>query len=128
MSDRSPYCSGRWSRLCHSRYAASSPSGERAESDSTHRRTDAAMGRAYVAEVTYSLVVRDPATGNFGVAVQSHFFSVGSVVPWARPGVGAVATQAMAEITYGPRGLMLMGTGESAPEVLAQLLEEDDGR
>jgi uncharacterized Ntn-hydrolase superfamily protein len=73
-------------------------------------------------------VVRDPATGNFGVAVQSHFFSVGSVVPWARPGVGAVATQAMAEITYGPRGLMLMGTGESAPEVLAQLLEEDDGR
>jgi uncharacterized Ntn-hydrolase superfamily protein len=78
--------------------------------------------------MTYSLVVRDKATGNFGVAVQSHFFSVGSVVPWARPGVGAVATQAMAEITYGPRGLMLMGTGESATEVLTQLLSEDDGR
>jgi uncharacterized Ntn-hydrolase superfamily protein len=78
--------------------------------------------------VTYSLVVRDADTGQFGVAVQSHYFSVGSVVPWARPGVGAVATQAMAEITYGPRGLQLMGAGESATTALAALLAEDEGR
>jgi uncharacterized Ntn-hydrolase superfamily protein len=78
--------------------------------------------------VTYSLVVRDSQTGQFGVAVQSHYFSVGSVVPWARPGVGAVATQAMAEISYGPRGLQLMGAGESASTALAALLAEDDGR
>ena len=78
--------------------------------------------------MTYSLVVRDQETGRFGVAVQSHYFSVGSVVPWARPGVGAVATQAMAEITYGPRGLQLMAAGESATTALAALLAEDDGR
>jgi uncharacterized Ntn-hydrolase superfamily protein len=78
--------------------------------------------------MTYSLVVRDKETGQFGVAVQSHYFSVGSVVPWARPGVGAVATQAMAEISYGPRGLQLMGAGESATTALAQLLAEDEGR
>jgi uncharacterized Ntn-hydrolase superfamily protein len=78
--------------------------------------------------VTYSLVVRDAETGQFGVAVQSHYFSVGSVVPWARPGVGAVATQAMAEISYGPRGLALMATGESAASALHMLLAEDDGR
>ncbi len=78
--------------------------------------------------MTYSLVVRDAATGQFGVAVQSHFFSVGSVVPWAEPGVGAVATQAMAEITYGPRGLELMRSGASAGDALTALLAEDDGR
>ncbi|MEY2419061.1 MAG: hypothetical protein QOG90_1741 [Actinomycetota bacterium] len=78
--------------------------------------------------MTYSLVVRDADTGQFGVAVQSHYFSVGSVVPWARPGIGAVATQAMAEITYGPRGLQLMGAGESASTALAALLAEDEGR
>ena len=78
--------------------------------------------------MTYSLVVRDADTGQFGVAVQSHYFSVGSVVPWARPGVGAVATQAMAEITYGPRGLQLMAAGESAATALAALVAEDEGR
>lgn len=109
-------------------YAASSPSGERADSESTQRRTAATMSAIYVSLMTYSLVVRDVETGQFGVAVQSHFFSVGSIVPWARPGVGAVATQAMAEITYGPRGLALMGTGESAADALATLLAEDDGR
>lgn len=78
--------------------------------------------------VTYSLVVRDAGTGALGVAVQSHFFSVGSVVPWVEPGVGAVATQAMAEITYGPRGLVLMRGGASPADALAELLAADDGR
>ncbi|MBA2608375.1 MAG: DUF1028 domain-containing protein [Actinobacteria bacterium] len=76
--------------------------------------------------MTYSLVVRDAATGQFGVAVQSHFFSVGSVVPWAQPGVGAVATQAMAEISYGPKALELLAAGESASAALATLVAADD--
>src|ERR671938_546727 len=54
---------------------------------------------------TFSIVARDPVTGELGVAVQSHWFSVGPIVPWAEPGVGAVATQANAEVAYGPRGL-----------------------
>jgi uncharacterized Ntn-hydrolase superfamily protein len=78
--------------------------------------------------MTYSLVVRDPATGQFGVAVQSHFFSVGSVVPWAQPGVGAVATQAMAEISYGPKALALLANGASASDALNELVAADDGR
>ncbi len=78
--------------------------------------------------MTYSIVARDPRTGEFGVAVQSHYFSVGPVVPWARPGVGAVATQAMVNITYGPRGLDLMAQGKSAQAALDQLLAEDEGR
>ncbi len=77
---------------------------------------------------TYSIVARDPATGELGVAVQSHWFSVGPIVPWAWPGVGAVATQANAEISYGPRGLELMAGGASAPEALETLLSEDPGR
>lgn len=75
--------------------------------------------------MTYSLVIRDAATKQFGVAVESHYFSVGSVVPWARPGVGAVATQAFAEVTYGPKGLDRMAAGESAPDALTALLGED---
>jgi uncharacterized Ntn-hydrolase superfamily protein len=74
---------------------------------------------------TYSIVARDPATGELGVAVQSHWFSVGPIVPWARAGVGAVATQANAEIAYGPRGLELMAAGVPAPDALAGLLAED---
>ena len=54
---------------------------------------------------TYSIVARDPVTGELGVAVQSHWFSVGSVVAWARPGVGAVATQSVAEVAHGPNAL-----------------------
>jgi uncharacterized Ntn-hydrolase superfamily protein len=77
--------------------------------------------------MTYSLVVRDANTGQFGVAVQSHFFSVGSVVPWAQPGVGAVATQAMAEISYGPKALALLADGMNAADALAQLVADDDG-
>jgi uncharacterized Ntn-hydrolase superfamily protein len=75
--------------------------------------------------MTYSIVARDPETGELGVAVQSHWFSVGHIVPWARPGVGAVATQANAEPAYGPRTLDLMAAGASAPEALARLLAED---
>jgi uncharacterized Ntn-hydrolase superfamily protein len=77
--------------------------------------------------MTYSIVARDPATGQLGVAVQSHFFSVGSVVTWARPGVGAVATQANARLDYGPRGLELMAGGASAPDALEALRAEDPG-
>jgi uncharacterized Ntn-hydrolase superfamily protein len=75
--------------------------------------------------VTYSIVARDPATGELGVAVQSHWFSVGSVVTWARPGVGAVATQANAEVSYGPRALELLADGVPAPDALARLVAED---
>ncbi len=75
--------------------------------------------------MTYSIVARDPDSGELGVAVQSHWFSVGSVVPWARPGVGAVATQANAEVAYGPRALALLERGTSAPDALAGLLAED---
>jgi uncharacterized Ntn-hydrolase superfamily protein len=75
--------------------------------------------------LTYSIVARDPDTGELGVAVQSHWFAVGPIVPWARPGVGAVATQANAEVAYGPRALELMASGASAPEALERLLGED---
>jgi uncharacterized Ntn-hydrolase superfamily protein len=74
---------------------------------------------------TYSIAARDSRTGALGVAVQSHWFSVGPIVPWARVGVGAVATQANAEISYGPRGLELMASGLPAPEALRRLLIED---
>jgi len=74
---------------------------------------------------TYSIVAVDSATGQIGVAVQSHWFSVGSVVPWAEPGVGAVATQSFVQPSYGPRGLYLMRTGTPAPDALAALLRAD---
>src|SRR4029077_19256270 len=77
--------------------------------------------------VTYSIVARDMATGELGVAVQSHWFSVGAIVPWARPGVGAVATQANAEITYGPKALRRLEKGLSTSAALAQLVNEDPG-
>ncbi len=76
--------------------------------------------------MTYSIVARDPDTGELGVAVQSHWFSVGSIVPWARPAVGAVATQANAEVSYGPRALELLADGASAGDALEQLVAEDD--
>ncbi len=77
---------------------------------------------------TYSIVARDPATGQLGVAVQSHWFSVGSLVTWARAGVGAVATQSFVLVDYGPQGLALMAGGRSAPESLARLIAADDGQ
>ncbi|MHC4217088.1 MAG: DUF1028 domain-containing protein [Planctomycetota bacterium] len=77
---------------------------------------------------TYSIVARDPKTGEMGVAVQSHWFSVGSVVSWAEAGVGAVATQSLVDPAYGPLGLELMRTGRTAPDTLRSLLAGDDGR
>lgn len=75
--------------------------------------------------MTYSIVARDGKTGEMGVAVQSHFFSVGSLVTWARAGVGAVATQAMVDVKYGPLGLELMAGGKSAEDALKALLSAD---
>lgn len=75
--------------------------------------------------MTYSIVARDPGSGELGVAVQSHWFSVGPIVPWAAPGVGAVATQANAEVEYGPRALALLREGATADGALAQLVSED---
>ncbi|HMJ26359.1 MAG TPA: DUF1028 domain-containing protein [Pyrinomonadaceae bacterium] len=77
---------------------------------------------------TFSIVARDPKTGELGVAVQSHWFSVGSVVPWAEAGVGAIATQSFVDASYGPLGLSLMRAGRSAPEALKGLLAADEGR
>lgn len=77
---------------------------------------------------TYSIVARDSTTGQLGVAVQSHWFSVGSVVPFAEPGVGAVATQSFVDPRYGPLGLELMGYGRSAQEALDALVTTDSGR
>ncbi len=77
---------------------------------------------------TYSIVARDPATGELGVAVQSHWFSVGSVVSWAEAGVGAVATQSFVDPAYGPLGLSLMRAGRSAPDSLKALLAGDAQR
>jgi uncharacterized Ntn-hydrolase superfamily protein len=77
---------------------------------------------------TYSIVARDPATGEMGVAVQSHAFAVGGGVTWAEAGVGAVATQSFIDPAYGPLGLDLMRAGRSAPEALKGLIAADDGR
>ncbi|MCU0248710.1 MAG: DUF1028 domain-containing protein [Vicinamibacterales bacterium] len=77
---------------------------------------------------TFSIVARDPATGEMGVAVQSHWFSVGSIVTWAEAGVGAVATQSFVDPSYGYRGLELMRTGVAAPEALKRLLAADAQR
>jgi len=77
---------------------------------------------------TFSIVCRDPATGELGVAVQSHWFSVGSIVPWAEAGVGAVATQSFVDPSYGKNGLDLMRSGKSAPDALKELLAKDEAR
>lgn len=91
------------------------------------RRGGGHSGRFPLAH-TFSIVARDPQTGQLGVAVQSHWFSVGSIVAWAEAGVGAVATQALVEVSYGPLGLALMRAGKSARETLAALLAADEGR
>ncbi|MBK9715869.1 MAG: DUF1028 domain-containing protein [Kouleothrix sp.] len=77
---------------------------------------------------TFSIAARDPQNGDLGVAVASKFLSVGSVVPWAQAGAGAVATQALANISYGPRGLALMAAGQPAQAALDALLAEDPDR
>lgn len=75
--------------------------------------------------MTYSIVARDPISGALGVAVQSCYFSVGAVVPWAEAGVGVVATQSFVDPAYGPLGLELMRRGNSAPEALRMLVAAD---
>lgn len=77
---------------------------------------------------TFSIVARDPATGELGVGVQSRFLAVGAVVPWAAAGIGAIATQSWANTTYGPRGLELLREGLPAQEVLERLIAADDHR
>jgi uncharacterized Ntn-hydrolase superfamily protein len=77
---------------------------------------------------TFSIVARDPATGDLGVAVQSHCFSVCPIVPWVEAGVGAVATQSFVDPAYGKLGLDLMRAGRSAPDALRALLAGDEGR
>lgn len=77
---------------------------------------------------TYSIVAFDPSTGDLGIAVQSKFFGVGSVVPWAKAGVGAVATQSYANTTYGPNGLKLMAEGKTPDQALKILTDGDLGR
>ena len=77
---------------------------------------------------TYSIVARDPNTGELGVAVQSHWFSVGPIVAWAEAGVGAVATQSFVDPSYGKNGLDMMRAGKTAPDTLKELLAKDEGR
>lgn len=77
---------------------------------------------------TYSIVARDSLTGQLGVAVQSHWFSVGALVPWAEAGVGAVATQSFVEPSYGYLGLEMMRMGRRAPAALEGLVASDAGR
>jgi len=77
---------------------------------------------------TYSIVARDPVTGDMGIAVQSHVMGVGTVVPWAEAGVGAIATQSVVDPGYGTRGLDLMRRGVTAPAALKRLLTGDAGR
>ena len=78
--------------------------------------------------MTFSIVARDSATGDLGVAVQSKFLAVGAVVPWARAGVGAIATQAFANVAYGPDGLAALASGATASEALERLVAGDDFR
>jgi uncharacterized Ntn-hydrolase superfamily protein len=75
--------------------------------------------------VTYSIVARDPETGELGVAVQSHYFQVGPVVPWAASGVGAIATQSMVNVSYGPIGLEMLRNGFTAEQALKALTSGD---
>ena len=77
---------------------------------------------------TYSIVARDPRTGDMGVAVQSHWFSAGSIVTWGEAGVGVVATQSFVDPGYGPRALALLRAGTSAPDALKQLVAADAAR
>ena len=74
---------------------------------------------------TFSIVARDQSNGDLGIIVQSKFPAVGSVVPWAKAEVGAVATQAWANVSYGPRGLEILESGKSASETVEALMQEE---
>jgi len=77
---------------------------------------------------TFSIVARDPDTGDMGVAVQSHWFSVGTIVTWAEAGVGAIATQSFVNASFGPRGLEMLKKGMTSQQVVDSLLATDEGR
>jgi uncharacterized Ntn-hydrolase superfamily protein len=94
----------------------------------SQRKTSTQQTRPSRPVHTYSIVARDPQTGELGVAVQSHWFSVGAIVPWAEAGVGAVATQSFVDPSYGKLGLDLMRAGKSAPDALKALLAGDEAR
>jgi len=91
-----------------------------------HAQTLSELKTAFRPVHTYSIVARDAETGHLGVAVQSHWFSVGPIVPWAEAGVGAVATQSLVDPSYGPLGLELMRAGRTAPQALAALKIADE--
>src|SRR5512141_3125527 len=78
--------------------------------------------------MTYSIVARDPATGQLGVAVQSRSFAAGRLVPWIEPGVGAIASQSITNPAYGTRGLSLLRSGQEPRQVLDRLVGEDPDR
>src|SRR5437868_13608792 len=92
----------------------------------SNRPLQSTQGQPVVA--TYSIAACDLQAGQWGVAVQSKFLAVGSVVPWAEPQVGAVATQAWANPRYGPDGLALLRSGKTAEEVVGALTTADEGR
>lgn len=98
------------------------------ESTRTHAQAEANRSTAIRPVHTFSIVARDPSTGELGVAVQSHWFSVGPIVAWAEAGVGAVATQSFVDPSYGKLGLDLMRAGKSAPDALKSLTAGDEGR
>src|SRR5437773_1023504 len=104
-----------------------SSSPRRGVSSSTSTSPSSRMARALLV-ATYSIAACDPEAGQWGVATQSKFLAVGSVVPWAEPGVGAIATQAYANPRYGPEGLTLLREGLSPEEVVERLTSADDGR
>lgn len=92
------------------------------------KQTGQKLGNRFQLAHTFSIAARDQETGDMGVAVQSHWFSVGSVVAWGEAGVGVVATQSMVEVSYGPKGLALMRAGVPAPAALSALLQADESR
>src|SRR5437870_9875480 len=107
-------------RLCVGRPRAQSPHG-------LHGRRRR-VGASAKPVATFSIAACDLEAGQWGVATQSKFLAVGSVVPWAEPHVGAIATQAYANPRYGPDGLVLLRSGASAEEAVATLTAADDGR
>jgi uncharacterized Ntn-hydrolase superfamily protein len=98
------------------------------ETPRTYAQADANRPIPFRPVHTFSIVARDPSTGELGVAVQSHWFSVGPIVAWAEAGVGAVATQSFVDPSYGKLGLDLMRAGKSAPDALKSLAAGDEGR
>src|SRR5271165_3636995 len=84
------------------------------------------IGKGY--NMTFSIIGRDPETGDLGIAVQSKFLAVGAVVPWAKADIGAIATQSYANTAYGPDGLSMLAEGKTAEEVMELLTGPDESR